>query len=386
MAKFKKINENLILLKRIGSGGMGEVFLAKRIGYAGFEKMVAVKCYHTTQNALTPTRDLFIREATIGAKLKHGNVIEIYDFGETEESLYMCMEYVRGKQCDQLVTELNKIERTLSPGIATYIIDMAISGMAYAHSLKDEITGENMNLIHRDISPHNIMINYEGQAKLLDFGLAKISSSRALTPKNSILGKYGYLAPEQVLNGHSSQASDVFSLGVTFFELVTGNYLFEGGSTMEILRNNSDCHIPAGWDDDLPDGIKEIASGMLAKDLEDRYSSAAVFSKNFTKLRKQHFPEIEEKLAYLMTEVFADQILEETELHQKLWNEEERLRSQTTLIPAAKEDISDSGRMNAVGPLSNSSSTHQVIKLDARSFKETSKLSFEGNKGPFKKK
>ena len=254
---------------------------------------------------------------------------------------------------------------------------MVANGLAYAHTLKNEVTDQNLNLIHRDISPQNVMVSYEGEVKLLDFGIAKIDTSRELTPKNSVLGKHGYLAPEQVEKGISSQASDVFSLGVCLYELVTGRYLFDGDTTMEILKCNTECSIPDDWNKEFPEKLREISDKMLAKDPLKRFSSADQFAKDFASIRKQHYPNAQEELTQVMKQVFADKIVSETQERKELWNQEETKREKTqAYVP---EKLSKKN-------LLDSSQTHQVVKLDAKSYKETSDISFLNSVGPFKKK
>ncbi len=380
MSNFKRINKDLVLLKRIGSGGMGEVFLGKRIGYGGFEKAVAVKCYYTEKSTVKSAKDFFIREATIGARLKHPNIIEIYDFGESQDSLYMSMEFVAGKQCNELLHILSAQDLNLPISVVLYIVELVANGLAYAHTLKDELTDESLNLIHRDISPQNMMVSYDGGVKLLDFGIAKIKTSRELTPQNSVLGKHGYLAPEQVEKGISSQASDVFSLGVCMYELVTGEYLFDGETTMEILRSNTACEIPKGWNDEFPEEIIKISDRMLEKDLDVRFSSADQFSKDLARVRKQHYPDAQDQLVEIMKDAFAEEIASEAKDRKELWTQEESKRGQTEqYVPNIPKKLTNKS-------LSDSSRAHQIVKLDVKEGSGKSGIELLGKVGPFKKK
>jgi len=385
---FKRIAPDLVLLKRIGSGGMGEVFLAKLLGYGGFTKLVAVKCYHTTGSGMKETRDYFIREAQVSARLKHANVVQVFDFGETKDSLYMTMEYVDGKQCSEVLDRLKEKNQKLPMNLALYVIDLAAQGLAHAHGLKDELTGKRLNLIHRDISPHNMMMSYNGQVKLLDFGLAKMDSSRELTPKGAIVGKQGYLAPEQLNQGITTQSSDIFSLGVCLYEFLVGEYLFDGDTSLDILRKISNCEIPQGWNQNLPEEIQTIFNKILEKDIEKRYYSAEEFSTQFSKLRLQYFPEpCEANLASLVQECFAEEMQKELNERAELWDKEEEERPADLDISGQSNNVSDSSHTQAAvkqDEQSMISGNYEVVRLDVKDKKPT-KLSFDFGKNPFKK-
>jgi len=229
------------LTKRIAYGGMAELFRARRrTGVEGFEKILAIK---KILPHLSSDRDfitMFINEAKIAAQLSHENIVQIFDFGKFEESYYLAMEYVWGNSLKAIQTKAQ--EQGLPLNLALYTISRACMGLDYAHRKKG--TGsETLDIVHRDISPQNILVSYEGEVKLVDFGIAKAAFQSAETKSGVFKGKIPYMSPEQVMGGHIDRRSDIFSLGIVLYELLTGQRLFQGVSEFEIIEKVKTCQI-----------------------------------------------------------------------------------------------------------------------------------------------
>jgi serine/threonine protein kinase len=262
-----------LLLEKIASGGMAQVYRGKILGVQGFEKLIAVK---TILPHLVSEKELvtsFIDEAKLAALLSHQNIVQIYDFGSMEDSYFIAMEYLFGKDLRAVFRQAKERNLPLGLEYALYITSRVCAGLDYAHKLKD-FQGKPLNLIHRDISPQNIFITYEGEIKILDFGIAKAASQSTVTQHGMIKGKVAYMSPEQA-SGHSiDHRSDLFSTGILLYEMVTGKAMFTG-DTMQILAKVREAQFepPESVVSTLPPKLYDILRLALAKDPKDRYQS-----------------------------------------------------------------------------------------------------------------
>jgi tetratricopeptide (TPR) repeat protein/tRNA A-37 threonylcarbamoyl transferase component Bud32 len=262
-----------LLLDQIAVGGMAELYRAMITGVQGFEKLIAVKKilpHLTIEEELVTS---FIDEAKLAALLHHQNIVQIYDFGSVEKSYFIAMEYLFGKDLRNVREKAKQKGSPLSLEYALYIVSRVASGLHYAHNLKD-FQGKPLNIIHRDISPQNIFITYEGDVKIVDFGIAKAATQSTMTQVGMIKGKVAYMSPEQADGEVIDYRSDIFSLGIILYELITGERMFQG-DTMQILSKvrSADFPPPEEVIKDVPDKLYEILNQALAKDAENRYSS-----------------------------------------------------------------------------------------------------------------
>lgn len=262
-----------LLLDQIAVGGMAELYRAMITGVQGFEKLIAVKKilpHLTIEEELVTS---FIDEAKLAALLHHQNIVQIYDFGSVEKSYFIAMEYLFGKDLRAVMEKAKHDGSPLSLEHALYIISRVASGLHYAHNLKD-FQGKPLNIIHRDISPQNIFITYEGDVKIVDFGIAKAATQSTMTQVGMIKGKVAYMSPEQADGKVIDYRSDIFSLGIILYELVTGERMFQG-DTMQILSKVRAAEFPPPDEviKDVPDKLYEILNQSLAKDPENRYNS-----------------------------------------------------------------------------------------------------------------
>ena len=213
------------LIAQLGKGGMGEVFLALLNGIQGVKKLVVIKRLIDTITEDRAMRELFLEEGRLAARLNHSNVVQTIEVGEEAGALYLSMEYLEGQPLNQVVRKLGP-DRIEAP-LAARIVSDVLCGLHYAHELKD-YDGRPLNIVHRDMSPHNIFITYEGEVKIVDFGIAKAASHISKTEVGVFKGKVAYMAPEQVTTDATDRRADIFVVGIVLWELLTGTRLFAG--------------------------------------------------------------------------------------------------------------------------------------------------------------
>lgn len=262
-----------LLLDQIAVGGMAELYRAMITGVQGFEKLIAVKKILPHLTIEEELVNSFIDEAKLAALLHHQNIVQIYDFGSVEKSYFIAMEYLFGKDLRNVTEKAKQEGSHLSLEYALYVVSRVASGLHYAHNLKD-FQGKPLNIIHRDISPQNIFITYEGDVKIVDFGIAKAATQSTMTQVGMIKGKVAYMSPEQADGKAIDYRSDIFSLGIILYELITGEKMFKG-DTMQILSKVRSAEFPPPDEviKDVPEKLYEVLNQTLAKEPEKRYSS-----------------------------------------------------------------------------------------------------------------
>jgi len=260
-------------METIATGGVAQLFLGKITGLQGFEKLVAIKMILPHLSGEKDLVKAFIDEAKVAALLSHPNIVQIYDFGLMEDSYFIAMEYLFGKDLRHIFQKAKEKEEPLSLGHALYITARICSGLGYAHKLAD-LQGKSLHLIHRDISPQNILITYGGEVKIVDFGIAKAAGQSSTTQHGSIKGKVAYMSPEQASGEKIDQRSDIFSTGILLYEMLTQKRMFTG-DTMEILDKvrKRDFEPAERVVENLPPILYNILERALAKDVNQRYQS-----------------------------------------------------------------------------------------------------------------
>jgi serine/threonine protein kinase len=266
-----------ILLDRIGMGGMAEVFRAVMPGVEGFHRTFVVKRI-LAERAQTPYFvEMFVQEARINALLNHPNIVQVFDFGHVGGTYFLAMEYVRGRDVSEILRRLRSRERPCPVGIAAYIAHEVAVALGYAHGLAGA-DGTAQNIVHRDVSPSNIICPRTGGVKLLDFGIAKAAGEPEVekTGVGLFKGKISYVAPERIRDLPFDGRSDLFSLGVVLWELVAGQKLFRDKTEFQTLKNVTEREIPAlaGLRDDVPPELDRILARALARDPAERYPTA----------------------------------------------------------------------------------------------------------------
>jgi serine/threonine protein kinase/FixJ family two-component response regulator len=264
-----------LLLRKIATGGMAEVFRAKQIGVEGFEKLVALKRIlpHLTDN--DEFIKMFIDEGKLAAQLTHTNIVQIYELGEVDHSYYIAMEYVHGKNLKQILHRAKQMGLPMTIEKAVTIASKVCKALDYAHR-KCDMSGTPLNLVHRDVSPQNILISYEGEVKLVDFGIAKAASQASITRAGALKGKILYMSPEQAWGKPIDLRSDIYSVGNLLYEMITDRKLFSGQTEVEILKKVRDPKIqsPSSHVKDLPAELEKIILKALHVDPDKRHQDA----------------------------------------------------------------------------------------------------------------
>ena len=260
------------LLERINVGGMAEVFKAKTYGVEGFERFVAVKKILPQIAEDEEFISMFIDEAKIAVQLNHANIAQIFDLGKVDDSYFIALEYISGKDVRGIFDHCVDEGEIMPIPQACFVIMKVCEGLDYAHNKRDN-TGQEMHLVHRDVSPQNVLISYEGEVKLVDFGIAKAVGKASKTQAGILKGKFGYMSPEQVRGLPLDRRSDIFSVGICLYELITGERLFQGESDFSTLEKVRNVEIlpPSTYNRKIPEELEQIVLKALSKDVEDRY-------------------------------------------------------------------------------------------------------------------
>jgi hypothetical protein len=284
MAEATRIGPYL-LREQIGLGGMAEVFLADYMREDGFRKTVAVKrvLSHLAQNQ--DFIKMFIREARLAALLQHPNIVQILDFGKIDDSYFIAMEFVRGRTLAQLMSTL---KQGMAVDQAVFVISQVCMGLEHSHSKKDDKTGEFLHIVHRDVSPQNVLVSMEGEVKLNDFGISKANTEPSLTQAGVVRGKFSYLSPEQASGETVDHRADIFALGVVFHEILSGKRLHEFSNALEAIRTILEKTIPPIKElrPEIPEALDAVVMKCLEKDREKRYQRAKDILEDLTRLRK----------------------------------------------------------------------------------------------------
>jgi serine/threonine-protein kinase len=264
------------LLMRIGTGGMGTVWAARLRGSRGFQKIVALKTILPSFSSDPTYERLFLEEARLTAKLRHPNVAQILDLGEDNGLLFLAMEWVEGVSLSELLHTAEECGAEIPLSVAIRIATQAAAGLHAAHELRNA-AGELVNLVHRDVSPQNILVSFDGITKVIDFGIAKAmgDGNDDATRSLQVRGKVGYLAPEQIGDGTPDRRADVFALGVVLYVLTTGSHPFEGRGPLATLYNitSEPATPPSAIRKDYPPELEAAVMRCLEKDRSRRFAT-----------------------------------------------------------------------------------------------------------------
>lgn len=302
------------LLERLAVGGMAEIFKAKQVGARGFEKHLVIKRILPHLSEDPEFVVMFEDEAKIAAQLSHANIVQIYDLGEIDSSLYIAMEYLDGRNLRDVTRQAKNRGLKLSIEMASYITIEVCKGLDYAHRKKDS-NNHDLGIIHRDISPQNIFLSHEGEVKILDFGIAKAKSQANKTEAGILKGKFGYMSPEQAAGKEINQQTDIYAAGVILYELLTEKRLFSGKSDFEKLEKvkKGDVSAPSLLNPDIPHALDQIVLKALAKDPAKRYQSAADFQTDLSRFLYSTGSEFTSlTLSIFMKTIFSKELSDKT--------------------------------------------------------------------------
>jgi eukaryotic-like serine/threonine-protein kinase len=264
------------MVRKVADGGMGVVYEAHQLGAGNFRKVVAVKLIREEYSAIEEFQKNFIGEARLVADLIHTNIVQTYHLGQVGGQYFMVMEFVGGVNLEQFLDQHRKLGKTVPIDLAAFIISRIARGLTYAHAKCDR-DGRHLNIVHRDIGPKNVMIAYEGDVKLTDFGIAKALDLMYNEEGKVIAGKDEYLSPEQASYGITDARADLFPLGIVLTELLLGRNVFRAVDRAHSRRNILSMAIPrfGTLRPDIDEGLENIIQRALTRDRDKRYQSAA---------------------------------------------------------------------------------------------------------------
>jgi eukaryotic-like serine/threonine-protein kinase len=269
------------VIDRIAAGGMAEVYRGESAGIEGFRKKVAIKRVLPKLSENRDFIDMFLDEARLCAYLNHSKCVQVFDIGQGAGSHFIVMEYVDGADLKAVLEHLDVVGERLAVEVACRITLDICEGLAYAHDATDH-AGQPLEIVHRDISPHNVLLTRHGEVKLVDFGLAKASSHLTADEEDIVKGKFGYLAPEITEGKGADRRVDIFAAGILLWEMIAGRRLFKGASDIETFKLVRAAQIPdlRTLRDDVPDVVMQVVSKALARDPADRYRDAHAFARD----------------------------------------------------------------------------------------------------------
>ena len=298
------------IVDEIGIGGMASVHLARMDGPGGFQKWVAIKKIHPHLVEDESFVQMFLDEARVAARISHPNVATVFDLGKHDDTYWIAMEYLHGEPLREVMRRTEELGTAMPPEIACRVIADAAEGLHAAHELLGK-AGEKLGLVHRDVTPHNLFVTYDGVTKVVDFGIAKFSSRMSHTRAGTLKGKLAYMSPEQVHGEGIDRRTDIFALGVVLWELTTGQRLFRMESDLDTLAKVQECNVPRpstlirGY----PVDLEKIVMKALAKNRGERFRTARELSRALQSLlmRRGLFIASDEVAAYTQS-IFNDRI------------------------------------------------------------------------------
>lgn len=294
------------LVEKIGQGGMAEIFRAETRGPNEFTKELAIKRILPSLAHNDDFITQFLDEARIAGSLSHPNIVQIYDVGQVGEDYYIAMEYIKGKHLGQVIRTTIDTMRYFPSLIACCIINEIGKALAFAHSARDSM-GNPLHIIHRDISPQNVMIALNGSVKLTDFGIAKAANRLYQTTAGVIKGKFSYLAPEQLTGAPATPSSDLFALGVVLWELLAGRRLFQANSDIATIQMVQACKVPSLREirNDIHQELEDILAKILTPRPEQRYQNAEALVNDLSMfLSTQGITEVMGKVSNFMASLY----------------------------------------------------------------------------------
>jgi serine/threonine protein kinase len=310
------------LIDRIAVGGMAEIFLAHQMEGEGLERPVVIKRIRPHLSKHSTFVKMFLNEARLAAQLNHPNIVQIHDLGKIGENYFIAMEYIFGRDMRRVIPKAEQLGIPFPMVYALRIASDVCAGLSYAHK-KVDLYGNPLNIVHRDVTPENIFVSFDGTVKLLDFGIAKAANQVEQTRSGELKGKLSYMSPEQCFGKPLDCRSDIFSVGVVLYEWLTGFKLFTGESEVAVMRSITDGKIyaPSYFKADIPEPVEAILMKALDKDRERRYQTAGEMRAAIDAfLSTYEFTPSPQHLSNFLRQLFHDELNEE----------QGRLKNQTT--------------------------------------------------------
>lgn len=298
------------LVARIATGGMAEIFRAVSSSIGGFQKVVALKRILPHLSTDAEFVSLFIAEAKLAVALTHSNIVQVLDFGKVEQSHYIAMEFVEGKDLTQILIKQSRARKQVPVEAACYMLAETARALEYAHARKDR-DGSPLGIVHRDVSPHNILVSYDGEVKLTDFGIAKAKNHVTLSKPGVILGKFAYMSPEQAHGELIDARTDIYAAGITLYETLTGRRLFYSEDPLQTLAKvrNPKVPLPSRYNSRITPELDALVMRALAPDPRDRFQTARELSTALTTYLARTRPDFTDfDIAQFMRDSFGDEV------------------------------------------------------------------------------
>lgn len=317
------------LIEKLATGGMAEIYKAKTFGVDGFEKILAIKRILPHCAVDKEFINMLVDEAKLSVLLSHTNIVQVYDLGKVGEDYFISMEFINGINLREVMNRAKEVGEKFTEDVVVYILSETCKGLDYAHSKKDN-EGKPLNIVHRDISPQNILLSFEGEVKIVDFGIAKAAMNISHTMAGILKGKISYMSPEQALGKPIDRKTDIFSTGLILYEMLTGEKLFTGETQFEVLKKIRTTRLNENsFPDTIPAQLRKILAKALSYSVKDRYDNAGDMQIDLTRyLYSTYIDFTPRKLSGLMRKVFAQEI--ETKIAPK--KEEVAIDSKTRSI------------------------------------------------------
>jgi serine/threonine protein kinase len=334
------------LLDQVAQGGMAEIFRARQISTEGLGRLLVIKRIQPSYGNNAEFVSMFRSEIKVMMNFNHPNIVQLQDYGEEQAQPFIAMEYVEGRSLRQLRDRFFEKANGMPPELAAYLVAQAAAGLYYAHVFKDRVSGQALNIVHRDVSPQNILVSYDGNVKIIDFGIAKASINSEQTRAGVIKGKIGYLSPEQInpAVGPLDGRSDLFSLGIVLWELLTGRKLFTAENEIAVLRMIENCSTsvrpPSEINPHVPRELDYIVMQALAKNRDRRFANCMEFQKRLQKFIVQFNPEFNPAdIGADIKSLFASEIVDDRKLLQRLNERAQNLLSLETVTDEVKPPL-----------------------------------------------
>ena len=353
------------LLDRIGEGGMAEIFRARMASADSSGRFIVIKRIQGAYSNNEEFVQMFRAEVQVTMRFSHPSIIQIYDAGEENGQQYIAMELVDGRNLRQVLSRVSQKQQRIPIPASCYIVEQVAAGLNYAHAFKDRITGEPLNLVHRDISPQNILVSYDGNIKVIDFGIAKAATNGEATRAGVIKGKLSYLSPEQVMGDVLDGRSDLFALGIVLWELLTGKRLFaaEGDNEFQVLKMIESCTTfvkpPSTINPEVPPELDAIVMQALTRDTKKRFQNGEEMARALRKLLAVQYSDFgPSDLSNFTKKLFQDLIVED--------------RKQLQQLNARAEELIELGKVQVIGNQSG-------LPVEPQA-KDATRVAYMGNK------
>lgn len=307
-----------LILDHLVDGGMAKICRARFLGEQA-DKVVAIKMVQPQYSKDEAFKTMFMDEIKVTFGLIHPNIVQTYDYGMQRDQLFVAMEYCDGRNLKEYLDKLKERKFVFPVEISTYIISQVCQGLYYAHTFRDKLTGQEANIVHRDISPHNIMLTYDGAVKIIDFGIAKSQTNSEATQAGTIKGKLSYLAPEYLEGLELDARYDQFAVGITLWEMLCSRKLFKENNDLAVLKKIQECKIPvpSSINPNVPKELDEIVLKALSKNRKNRFENLDQMNRALMKFLYSKYSDFNATdLSYFAQELFREEIKKD---HEKMF-------------------------------------------------------------------